>query len=262
MDKRPAENEIYPLAITGYAGDGAGVARLDGMVVFVQRGIRGEVCEVKLTKVGRSAIWGRAVRPISPSPARQTPDCPLYGRCGGCAYRHMTYTEELEAKRAKVEDALRRIGGTELAVPVILGAPQPERYRNKVQFPVSAGPRIGFYQAQAPIGSSTPRTACCSPSPPPACAPQRRTGCAVITSAPMTSAPARAWCAMYMSVPTGGPVPVLPAGQRQAVPHEADLVCALRAAEPGLAGVVLGINEKKNNVILGDAYRTLWGRTR
>lgn len=259
MDKRPAENEIYPLAITGYAGDGAGVARLDGMVVFVQRGIRGEVCEVKLTKVGRSAIWGRALRPISPSPARQTPDCPLYGRCGGCAYRHMTYTEELEAKRAKVEDALRRIGGTELAVPVILGAPQPERYRNKVQFPVSAGPRIGFYQARSHRVIDAPD---CLLQPLPAArlraaaadwmrryhisAYDERTGKGLVRHVYVRTN--RAGQSLFCLLVNG-----------QAVPHEADLVCALRAAEPGLAGVVLGINEKKNNVILGDAYRTLWG---
>ena len=56
MDRRPAENDLVRLTVTGYAGDGAGVARLEGMVVFVQGGILGEASDVSLTKVGRSAL--------------------------------------------------------------------------------------------------------------------------------------------------------------------------------------------------------------
>ena len=56
---KPREGQLCRLVIDGYASDGAGVARLDGMVVFVQGGIRGEACDVRLTHVGRSALWGR-----------------------------------------------------------------------------------------------------------------------------------------------------------------------------------------------------------
>ena len=91
---KPLEGHTYPLRIEGYSSDGAGVARLDGMVEFVQGGVRGGLCQVRLTHVGRSALWGVVKEITEPSPARITPDCPYYDRCGGCAFRHITYAEE------------------------------------------------------------------------------------------------------------------------------------------------------------------------
>ena len=103
------KNQLVPLTIEGYSSDGDGVARLDGMAVFVKGALRGEECLVRLLKVGRSAAWGRVEEVRAPSPARQSPDCPHFPQCGGCALRHMSYAEELEFKRQKVEDALKRI---------------------------------------------------------------------------------------------------------------------------------------------------------
>ena len=146
------EGSIRRLTVEGYAADGAGVGRLEGVVVFVTGGVRGEACDVLLEKVGRSACWGRVVRVAEPSPARAEPDCPYAGVCGGCQFRHVTYAEELEAKRQRVEDAFRRIGGLDLPVSQILGAQRPERYRNKVQLPVAEGregPKIGFFRARS-----------------------------------------------------------------------------------------------------------------
>lgn len=260
MDKRPAENEIHRLTITGYASDGDGVARLDGMVVFVRGGIRGEECDVKLTKVGRSAIWGKVVEPVSPSPARQISDCSLYGRCGGCALRHMSYGEELAFKRQKVEDAIQRIGGASIPVSAIFGANHTERYRNKVQFPVNAGPKVGFYQARThkvidagdcllqPLPAARLRTAAkdwMRKHRVPVY--DERTGKGLVRH-------------VYVRVNRAGQSLFCLLINGKSVPNEVELVAALRAAEPELVGVVLGINEKKNNVILGDSYRTLWGQ--
>ena len=86
---KPREGQLCRLVIDGYASDGAGVARLDGMVVFVQGGIRGEACDVRLTHVGRSALWGRVEEVVNPSPARIFPRCLHYTKCGGCQFRHM-----------------------------------------------------------------------------------------------------------------------------------------------------------------------------
>ncbi|MEG1747190.1 MAG: TRAM domain-containing protein, partial [Oscillospiraceae bacterium] len=147
------ENAIYRVTIDGYASDGAGVARIDGQVVFVKGGVRTELCDVLLEKVGKSACWGRVVKIISACPARQNPDCLHYSTCGGCQFRHMNYAEELEAKRLRVEEALHRLGGLSLDVSVIHGAKNTQRYRNKVQFPVAPGegndPRIGFFRAKS-----------------------------------------------------------------------------------------------------------------
>ena len=78
------KNEVYPLRIEGYGSAGEGVARLDGQAVFVKGALAGELCQVQLLKVGKSAAWGRVAEVTEPSPGRQVPDCPQYPKCGGC----------------------------------------------------------------------------------------------------------------------------------------------------------------------------------
>ena len=260
MDKvRRREGELYTLHIDGYDSAGAGVARLDGQVVFVQGGIRGEECLVRLTHVGRTALWGTVKEVSAPSPARQAPDCPHFPRCGGCQLRHMSYAEELEAKGLKVSDALRRLGGAEIDLPPVLGAARPERYRNKAQFPVARGPKIGFYRARSHQvidvadcllqsgAAGRLRTAVkdwMTRYGVPAYDERAKTGL-VRHVYVRTNRAGRSLCCLLVN--------------GRGVPREAELVRALRDAEPGLAGVVLGVNQKHNNVILGDSYRTLWG---
>ena len=102
------EGGIYPAVIEGFASGGEGVARIEGMAVFVKGALLGERAEVRIEHIGHSAAWGHIEKLLEPSPQRLEPDCPHYGVCGGCQFRHMTYAEELEAKRRRVEDALRR----------------------------------------------------------------------------------------------------------------------------------------------------------
>ena len=256
---KPREGQLCRLVVDGYASDGAGVARLDGMVVFVQGGIRGEACDVRLTHVGRSALWGRVEEVVNPSPARIFPRCLHYTKCGGCQFRHMNYAEELEAKRIRVEDALRRLGGADIHVSAILGAEQVDRYRNKAQFPVAKGPRIGFYrprshdvidvddcllqgEAAARLRGAVKEWMAEYSIP----AYNERTFTGLVRHVYVrTNRAGRSLCCLLVN--------------GRGVPREAELVRALRRAEPNLAGIVLGVNEKHNNVILGDSYRALWG---
>lgn len=259
MDKRPAEGSLHQLSIDSNAGDGAGVARLDGMVVFVQGGIRGEVCGVRLDKVGRNAIWGHVEQIRTPSPARLAPDCPHFGQCGGCQLRHMDYGEELALKRRRVEDALRRIGGADLRVEEIFGAPQQERYRNKVQFPTAPGPKIGFYR---PRSHQVIDVDDCLLQPESAARLRRAVRdwmkrCRV----PAYDERQRRGLVRHVYVRTNRQgeslLCLLVNGTK--LPQEDALIQALRQAEPRLVGVVLGVNRSHSNVILGEDYRTLWG---
>ena len=84
---RIVEHTTQRLHIESYASDGAGIARLDGAVVFVKGAVRGETCQVFLDKVGRSAVWGHVTAVEVASSSRLEPDCPYYERCGGCCYR-------------------------------------------------------------------------------------------------------------------------------------------------------------------------------
>ena len=123
----PVKNQVYTAEITGYSSEGLGIARIGGQVVFVHNAILGEVCDILVMKVLKNAAYGKAVAWQSVSPHRVEPDCPYYRRCGGCAFRHMDYAGELEAKRQRVQDALRRVGGSSVEVEEILGAAETLR---------------------------------------------------------------------------------------------------------------------------------------
>jgi len=130
-EKELKKNQIYTVRIEGYADGGAGVARIGGRVVFVQGALSGERCSVLILKVNKNVAFAKILELLEPSAHRLTPDCPYFPRCGGCTYRHMEYAEEKQLKRQRVMDALRRIGGSEIPVDVMVGAESIFRYRNK-----------------------------------------------------------------------------------------------------------------------------------
>ncbi|MBE5775694.1 MAG: class I SAM-dependent RNA methyltransferase, partial [Clostridiales bacterium] len=139
--------------ITGSGSELQGVGRLaDGRAVFVPGALPGEEVRIEITKDAARFSEARLCEVLSSSPVRRTPDCPVYGHCGGCHARHMTYGETLKQKRQRVYDAIMRIGG--VADPMVretIGCPNPERTRNKAEFPIGKGPDgkpvIGAYAA-------------------------------------------------------------------------------------------------------------------
>ncbi len=136
------------ISITGAGSQLQGVGRLrDGRAAFVPFSIPGETVDVEIVRDHGRYVEARLLAVREPSPARVAPDCPLFGRCGGCQARHMAYGETLRLKRQRVVDALTRIGG--LSAPDVrdtLPMPAPLRCRNKAEYAVSGG-QIGFMRA-------------------------------------------------------------------------------------------------------------------
>lgn len=254
------KNEVYPLRIEGYGSAGEGVARLDGQAVFVKGALAGELCQVQLLKVGKSAAWGRVAQVVEPAPGRQVPDCPQYPKCGGCQLRHMTYAEELSFKRQKVQDALQRIGGWDGEVAVIHGAKDPFRYRNKIQFPVADGPRVGFFRARSHEVIDAPD---CLLQPLPATR-LRQAFRDWMETHHIPAYDEKAHQGLirhfYVRVNRQGQSLCAVVANGTALPRQKELIDALRQAEPDLVGVVLSVNQDKTNVILGKEYRLLWGQ--
>ena len=257
------KNTVHTLDITGYTAEGMGVARLEGRVVFVPYTIRGERWRVRLEKVNKNVAWGRGVELLLPSPERVEPDCPLFGKCGGCQFRHMTYAEELRAKRRRIADALERVGHIQLDLPPVLGAEDPLRYRNKVQFPVSEGKRglsVGYYRPRSHDVLDAPDC----PLQPEAVTRLRGAfkGWMEEYSVPAYDEGTGKGLIRHLYVRTSsrGESLVCVAANGEALPCPDALTEALRQADPGLAGVVLNVNTRDTNVILGDRYVTLWGR--
>ena len=254
------KGSIYTAVIDGYSSEGLGIARVNGTVVFVPHAVRGEEVDLRITKVMKTSCAGEIVKIHDPSPERMEPECPYAGKCGGCAYRHLTYPEELWAKRQRVQDALTRIGGLELTVEEILGTKNPEHYRNKSQYPVGADGSIGFFQAR------THKVV-----------PIRR--CLIQTEAADRTAQAVGeWMRRYkisaydettgkglvrhvcVRVNRKGESLCCVVVNGNKVPREPELAAYVTAAVPHTVGVLLNSNTRRGNVVLGDKYRTLFGR--
>ncbi len=253
------ENQIYTGTVEGYSSDGLGIVRLDGAVVFVPQAIRGEEIELKITKVMKTSAAGKIVKIRKASPERMKPECPYYGQCGGCDFQHLSYTEELWAKRQRVQDALTRLGGTDIDVEEILGAKNPLHYRNKSQYPVGTDGAVGFYKVRSHQVVDVKR-------------------CQIQTEESDATARAVAeWMRRYRVAPydehTGkgllrhvyvrtnrkGETLCCVLVNGKGLPREAELVGYIRKAAPKTIGVVLGVNTSRSNVILGESYRTIWG---
>ena len=259
MDKL-REGQRHTGTVEGYSSEGLGIVRLDGAVVFVPQAVRGETVDLRITKVMKTCAAGEIVRIQTPSPERVKPECPHFGVCGGCDFQHLSYPEELRAKRQRVQDALKRLGGTELEVEEILGARDPTRYRNKVQYPVGRNGEIGFYRARShqvvPISQCLiqPETA-------------GRTAKAVgdwmrkyhVSVYDETTGKGMVRH-LYVRVNGRGESLCCVVSNSKQVPREPELAALVRAAAPGTVGVVLNTNTRRGNVVLGEKYRTIWGR--
>lgn len=142
------KNDEFELEITGMTAEGSGVGHKDSMAVFVSNTAVGDTVLAHAIKVKKNYAVAKAMQIIKPSADRIEVDCPVFNRCGGCVYRHISYEAELKIKQQRVEDAFRRIGGLDIKLQPIVGSEKTDFYRNKAQLPVGSEngkAKIGFY---------------------------------------------------------------------------------------------------------------------
>ena len=254
------KNQIYDCEIAGWSHDGAGVARIGGRAVFVPGAIPGERWRVRLVKVGASAVYGRGEALLQASPDRMAPDCPAYPRCGGCALRHLRYEAELRMKLERVNAAYRRIGGLELEATEILGAAEPEGYRNKAVYAVTPDLRPGFYRPRShdviPVERCRIQTEAADRAARAVCEFARAKGFSAYDEATgrgllrhIFTRSARSDGALQVTVVAAG-------GFGAKTP---ELVDAVRSACPETVGVILNVNRSPGNTVLAGDFYTLWG---
>jgi 23S rRNA (uracil1939-C5)-methyltransferase len=138
------------LTIDSLAYGGNGVARLNGFVVFVRRGLPGDTVRARVTKVQRRHAEALATEIVAPGPTRVDAPCAHYPACGGCRFQDLAYDAQLEAKAGWVADSLRRIAGIDLELEPILGAESQFGYRNKMEYSFARledGPTLGLHKA-------------------------------------------------------------------------------------------------------------------
>ena len=143
------KNDDIRLEITTLTNQGSGLGRYNEEVVFVDGAVPGDVLDVHIIKVSKNYAIGKINKIIKPSEDRILSDCDVSSRCGGCAYRHMSYEAELLEKKKYVGDVLQRIGGVDVKPEEILHIENQNGYRNKALIPVGLDEKgnvvTGFY---------------------------------------------------------------------------------------------------------------------
>ena len=151
--KRPAEmipvrrGQVYEIRIERLGTSGEGVGRYENFTVFIPQALPNERVLTVIEEVKKTYARGRIQKILQESPARVTPLCEIYDECGGCQLQHLSYEEQLHAKRAQVVDALTHIGKLpQILVNETLRADDTWNYRNKMQFP------IGLHKGRLVVG--------------------------------------------------------------------------------------------------------------
>ena len=259
------KNQILILRIERLSSDGSGVAHsADGEAVFVPGTAPGDEARVRIVKDCGRYAFGILDELLTPSPDRIPVDCPVAGPCGGCSLRHLDYAAELRAKQESVLDAFRRIGGLEVPVLDILPSPDVDRYRNKVQFPVGVDkngvPCIGFYAGR------THRIVPC-----PDCKLQpgvlNEIGnalCAFFAQQGIRPYDEQSGKGLVRHIflrrgAHSGQIMVCLVCTRAKLPHAEQLCTALREQFPAISTILLNVNAKNTNVILGSENHILYG---
>ncbi len=256
------KNQIYDAVISDYTAEGQGIAKIEGCAVFIPNAVFGERVSVRIEKAQKTWAAGKIVEILERSPHRVNRKCPVAKVCGGCDFWHMDYEEETRLKAERVRSCLNRIGGETLENVPILDAPTCYGYRNKAQYPVSSQKGrayAGFFKAGSHSVVENER---CLILP----AEMDQVKDIVIAHMnrfriPAYDETAHAGLVRHIYVRRGaqsGQVLVCLAVNGRRLPHDQELAEALTKV-PGFTTLVLSVNTKKGNTILGDEFITLYG---
>ncbi len=266
------KNQLVELTVTGVTGEGSGVARYvsdaspaPGFVVFIPGAAIGDRVLCRIVKVQKNHAFGKIERLLAPSPARcADADCPAFGKCGGCQWRHITYEAECRYKQAWVQDTVRRVGGVEAPVLPLVGAEHPDRYRNKAQFPVAPGkdgrPLIGFFAPRS--HRIIPCWDCRLQPKGYAAVLQAVEGWMVEYGVPAYDEQSHTGLVRHIYIRQAaltGEMMVCLVCTRRTLPAQEALITRLLAAAPALVSLSVNINSERTNVILGERSVAVWG---
>ena len=256
------KNQIYEAEITDYTTEGQGIAHIEGCAVFVPNAIAGERVSVRITLARKTWAAGKLVEILEKSPHRVNRACPVAKLCGGCAFWHMDYEEECRLKADRVRSCLNRIGGESLDTVPILAAPSWEGYRNKAQYPVARDKGrayAGFFKEGTHEVVETGR---CRILP----EETDRVKSIVMdyvnkNRVPVYDEQTHKGLLRHIYVRRGavsGQILVCLVVNGDGLPRVSALIDALKGV-PGFTTLVLSVNTRKGNAVLGDKFVTLYG---
>ena len=256
------KNQIYETTVTDYTTEGQGIAHIDDITVFIPNAIVGERVRVRIESLRKTWAAGKITEILEKSPHRVSRECPVAKLCGGCDFWHMDYTEETRLKADRVKTCLNRMAGEQLEEIPILAAPTCHGYRNKAQYPVSSKKGrayAGFFRAGTHDVVENSR---CLILP-------RETDAVKDTVVdyvnqyhiPAYDEIAHKGLLRHIYVRRGavsGQILVCLVCNGERIPHVPELVERLKKI-PGFTTLVLSVNTKKGNAVLGDKFITLYG---
>ena len=256
------KNQVYEAEITDYTTEGQGIAHIEGCAVFIPNAIAGEKVLVRIEKARKTWAAGKITQILEKSPHRVNRECPVAKKCGGCDFWHMDYEEECRLKAQRVKDCLNRIGGESIDEMPILAAPTCLGYRNKAQYPVASEKGwayAGFFQAGTHQVVENDR---CRILP----EETDRVKDIVMSyvnkyQVPVYDELTGRGLLRHIYVRRGavsGQILVCLVVNGDGLPKISTLIDSLKAV-PGFATLVLSVNTKKGNAVLGDKFLTLYG---
>lgn len=256
------KNQIYEAVITDYTTEGQGIAHIEGITVFIPNAIAGERVKVRIETLRKTWAAGKITEILEKSPHRVNRECPVAKLCGGCNFWHMDYQEELRLKAQRVQTCLNRLAGEQLTQMPILAAPTCHGYRNKAQYPVSSKKGrafAGFFRAGTHDVVENSR---CLILP-------RETDLVKDTVIDYVNQyhistydeENHRGLLRHIYVRRGavsGQILVCLVVNGEGLPHAEQLVEELKKI-PGFTTLVLSVNTRKGNAVLGDRFITLYG---
>ncbi len=258
------KNDLITVNIEGMTAEGSGVARHEGMAVFVPNAAPNDRLSVRIIKLSKNYAVGKIHQVITPGDGRIKPDCPSYPKCGGCTFRHLDYVEECRIKAQRVNDAMQRIGGVDIEVEEFIAADEPDRYRNKAQLPFgSEGNRavFGFYAERS--HRIIPFTDC-------KLQPEIFNAIAQAAANFINDTPNDIYDETtgkgrfrHLYIRRGfatGEIMVCAVVNANGLAREDEFIKRIRAVSPEIKSIIINTNREKTNVIMGAKCRTAWGR--
>ncbi len=253
------KNDHFIGTCMSYTFEGLGVVKADGFPIFVKNMLVGERGEIVVTQVRKNFGYGRCLKLEIESSNRVEPQCPIFKQCGGCQLQHMSADELKRFKTDRVREALERIGGLHVHVEEALMMEEGVHYRNKGQIPVGLDRKgevvCGFYRINSNEIIDLEECGCLIQ--------HELINVVIAKMKELLERYGNAQFFRHILVKVGfytqEVMVVLIVREREFIGLE-QMVEELCAAIPQIKSVILNLNQRNDNVILGDEEVLLYGR--
>lgn len=257
------KNAYHEVTFTDLTHDAMGVCKIDGYPVFVKDALKGEKALIKITKLNKNFGFGRLIEIREESPFRKLPICEHYHVCGGCNMMHMNYQTQLDFKKYRTQETLRKLGKIDTVVHDTVGMNNPYYYRNKaiIPFGMRHGKIIaGLYRARSHEIVDIRR---CHVFPKVISDIVRYCKTLFLelgyTIYDETRHQGLIRGLMFRSSHQDGTIGLTIITKESKLPEKERLIHSLRRRYPGIVSIVHNINSDKTNVMLGSKSRVLFG---